>query len=128
MFLVVIVVLVLVLFVVMMVVVVELAILAASLLFHRQEEIGVHISNLVQVECANVEDLLNIDHAPHSGNDLGDFIDGTDTVLNLFKLLLRHEIGLVQENAIGESHLLNRFVDSAVRLLLIKMLDERSEV
>ena len=58
-----------------------------------------------QTEGRDVEDKLRIDHAVLRSHDVDGRIDGLDRMLDLHKMLLRHQIDLVEDDAVGKSNL-----------------------
>mmetsp|Transcript_27592 Transcript_27592/g.70014 ORF Transcript_27592/g.70014 Transcript_27592/m.70014 type:complete len:416 (-) Transcript_27592:227-1474(-) len=96
------------------------------------EELGVHLEDTVELEGANVEDILRVNLGLLAAEDLGVAIDGADAILDLLERLLLvsdgvvilDEVDLVEEDAVGKGELLLRLVFDALGLDLVEVLDD----
>mmetsp|Transcript_35372 Transcript_35372/g.80355 ORF Transcript_35372/g.80355 Transcript_35372/m.80355 type:complete len:489 (-) Transcript_35372:42-1508(-) len=85
----------------------------------------VHGDDLVQGEAADAHDEVHVHFAVRGALDGHARVDGADAPLHLLQLLLRvHEVALVQEDAVGEGHLLDGLVLHALGLLVVEVLDD----
>ena len=85
------------------------------------QEVRVHLQRLLDGEGVDAEHAVEVDDGVGGLDHLRDGVDGLDRVHDLRELRLGHEIDLVEQDAVSKGHLLDGFVDGAVRLLLLKV-------
>mmetsp|Transcript_62323 Transcript_62323/g.165422 ORF Transcript_62323/g.165422 Transcript_62323/m.165422 type:complete len:343 (+) Transcript_62323:523-1551(+) len=86
------------------------------------EKLGVHLQSALQVEAANVEDVLDGDVGHVRALDRCERVDRLNPRLDAHQILLAHEVRLVEQDPVSERDLLDRLVLSALRLLLVEVL------
>mmetsp|Transcript_12482 Transcript_12482/g.31691 ORF Transcript_12482/g.31691 Transcript_12482/m.31691 type:complete len:219 (+) Transcript_12482:859-1515(+) len=74
------------------------------------EELGVHLDGLLEVEGVEVEHAVHRHLAALRPLDLGRGVDALEAFLDPGQVLLGHQVGLVEDQAVGECDLLDRLV------------------
>ena len=82
----------------------------------------VHLERALEVERSNVEHPIDCDVGLCAALDWRVGIHRLEACLDTHEVLLRNEVGLVEQDAVGEGYLLNRLVLRALGLLLIEVL------
>jgi hypothetical protein len=79
-----------------------------------------HLERLLELERRDADEVLRIDFALLAAEYLGARVDLLDALLNRRQLSLLDEVGLVEEDAVGEGHLLDRLILHALGLLVVE--------
>ena len=75
----------------------------------------------LQVEAVDAEHAVDGDVAPRAALDRREGVDAAQARLDPYEVLLRDEVGLIEEQPVGERRLRHRLVDDAVGLLLVEV-------
>mmetsp|Transcript_1033 Transcript_1033/g.1719 ORF Transcript_1033/g.1719 Transcript_1033/m.1719 type:complete len:217 (-) Transcript_1033:278-928(-) len=85
------------------------------------EEVRIVREDALHVEGVDRQDLIERRAAPFCLDDGSELVQAIQSSLELVLLVFRDEIDLVQEDLIGERHLMLRLVHGSVRLLLVEV-------
>mmetsp|Transcript_58076 Transcript_58076/g.147471 ORF Transcript_58076/g.147471 Transcript_58076/m.147471 type:complete len:306 (+) Transcript_58076:162-1079(+) len=92
------------------------------------QESRLRLQHPVQREASDADDLVQVNLGILCANDLHTSVNLPDLGLHLGQLLFRHEVHLVQQDAVGEGYLLHGLVLDALGLLLPQMLQHMLRV
>mmetsp|Transcript_115574 Transcript_115574/g.326737 ORF Transcript_115574/g.326737 Transcript_115574/m.326737 type:complete len:443 (-) Transcript_115574:349-1677(-) len=99
-------------------------IIMANRLCHIGLFLEINVDEVRHVVGADVREFRHLDAAFHGRQDLGEFIDGSDPVLAIDRLLCRAKIKLVQDHLVGKGDLLVRLINFAFLDLVVKTGDK----
>ena len=86
------------------------------------EELRARLQRAIEVEAADAEDRVDVDLRVTAALQRRDGVDLAQPRLDAHEVGVAHEVGLVEQQPVGERHLRRRLVDDARRLLLVEVL------
>lgn len=92
------------------------------------EEMRVICKNTIQRECADAEDLVELDGRSFGHEHCAKLVDTADVFFDLFDVFGRDEILLVENDPISESHLFDGLIGDALCFFLLEMEQDMLEI